>query len=56
MKTYKISVYKNGHFIRDIWADFPTKKAALLWTIETYKSIDVILNPKEITIIDPLNY
>lgn len=55
MKTFKISVYLNNQFIRDIWGDFKTKRAALLWTLETYKSIDVVLDPKEITITDPLN-
>ena len=53
MKTFKISVYLKGQFIRDIWSDFKSKKEALNWTINAYRDIGVILNPKEISIINP---
>lgn len=54
MTTFKISIYKDGVFIRDIWADFITKKAALNWTLEAYKNIGVNLNLREIEVINPL--
>lgn len=50
MHTYKITVYKNNQYIRDIFADFETLKQAQKWTIQAYKSIGVSLSKKEIVI------
>ena len=54
METLKISIYLNGQFIRVIWGDFKSKNQALKWTLDIYKDIGIILNPKEIIIINPL--
>ena len=54
MITFKISVYLGEKYIKEFFADFESKKQALSWTMGLYKDIGIILNPKEITIINPL--